>query len=706
MYASAHEIRNGTAEMLRPPRRVDISMGAQALQIANPAGSHGPWSPDVAPYMVQPLNETGSRLFESVAFVGPARSGKTVALVDGRLAYTITCNPADTLIIQTNQAQAEDFSKTRIQRAIKASPELASRMSPRAHDDNVLLKFFRSGMSLRFGWPSLSVLSGKDIHDVLMTDVDNFTGDMSIDEAFGLAVKRTQTYMSAGICVAESSPARDYLDPKWKPKTPHEAPPAAGIMSLYNRGDRHRWYWPCPECKEYFQAEPGIGLFRLPPEEELCERVLVDDTLAMAKKYSILFCSRCNVGIDHRHKKSMNAAGRWVGDGQTINADGSLNGERFRSRTASYWLGGNSAAYQSWESMMERYLQALKSFVTNGDEKALKTTTNVDQAMPYIPMAARSMTNSDDLQSRIEDWPAERVPAGVRFLTAQVDVQANRFVVLVTGWGPAAGNSMQYWIVDSYSLRTSERLDPVTNTPLPLDPPKYLEDWNRLIGKVIGRHYELDGIAGRQMPVRYVGIDWGGKAGTSMNALKFWRSLVPMGLSDRVRLVKGGTKLDAELCKETFPDARGKRDRHSGAVGDVPQLLLNVNRLKDTVAANVARATVGPGYYHFPKWLPGSFYDELTAETRTPKGWENLSNRRNEAFDLCVYAEGLALWRKLSTINWQAPPPWAEAWNANTDIIDTHGARIEAPKPQPAARRSPGWMSQNRSGWFSRGGRR
>ena len=26
-----------------------------------------------------------------------------------------------------------------------------------------------------------------------------------------------------------------------------------GILSLYNRGDRRRWYWPCPHCGEYFQ---------------------------------------------------------------------------------------------------------------------------------------------------------------------------------------------------------------------------------------------------------------------------------------------------------------------------------------------------------------------------------------------------------------------------------------------------------------------
>lgn len=705
-YGSALDIRLGTAEMLRPPRRISVSEGAQALQIANPAGSFGPWSPDVAPYMVKPLDETASRLYEAVVFVGPARSGKTVALVDGRLAYTITCNPADTLIIQTNQKQAEDFSKTRIDRAIQGSPKLKAALSPRAHDDNVLMKFFRSGMALRFGWPSLSILSGKDIHDVLMTDVDNFTGDMDIDEVFGLALKRTQTYMSAGILVAESSPAKDYLDGKWKPKTPHEAPPAKGIVALYNRGDRQRWYWPCPECREYFQASPGLDLFRLPPFEELVEIVTREDPLRLAQRYSMVFCPLCEVGIEHRYKRTMNSAGRWVGEGQLVNPDGSIEGARLVSKTASYWLGGVSAAYQSWESLVERYIQALKSFAANGDETTLRTTVNVDQAMPYLPMAARSSSSVDDLQARCEDWPAEQVPPGVRFLTAQVDVQGNRFQILVLGWGPAPGapNSTQHWIVDSYSLKTSERSN--GSVLLPLEPAKYLEDWSRLIGKVIGRYYELADGSGAMMPVRYVAIDWGGKAGASIRALEFWRSLVELGHADRVRLVKGDGRMGIELCRETFPDARDRKDRNSGAVGDVPQLLLNVNRIKDTVSANVGRAFEGPGYYHFPRWLPASFYEELTAETRTDAGWKNLTNRRNEAFDLCVYGEALALWIKLSTINWQEPPPWADVWSCNSDIIPGDAvpqadAAVPA-EPRPTGRSGGGWVNSRR-GWIGRG---
>ncbi len=680
-YATARSVRQGVAEMIRPPRRIRVSEGARVLQVANAAGAAGSWDPDTTPYMVEPLDTTGSRHYEAVVFVGPARSGKTISLIDARLAYLITCNPADAMVVQMSKDAAEDYSKTRIARSIAASPELRSRLSPRAHDDNILLKFFRSGMSLRMGWPSVSVLSGKDIHDVLMTDVDNYTGDLTIDECFGLGLKRTQTYMSAGMVVAESSPATDYADGAWKPLHPHQGPPAAGIAALYARGDRRRWYWPCPECGERFQAAPGYDGFALPPMEELLERVVLDDVQKMARHYSLLHCPHCGVGLQHRWKDGMNRSGVWAAEGQVVHADGTVTGESPEARIASYWLGGVAAAYQSWESLIERYFQALRTFATTGEERPLKTTHNVDGAINYVPMAARSASDPNEMQERAEVWPAGAVPAGVRFLLGEVDVQANRFVVLVLGFGIGESGQLERWVVDSFTLRTSKREDG-SGGFLPLDPPKYLEDWERLVEKVISRRYPLDDATGRSMPVHAVGIDWGGKSGTSVRALEFWRSLKARKLHARVRLIKGDARREGGLFRETFPDSSKRRDRKSGSKGDVPQLLLNVDRLKDTVDANIKRAEPGPGYYHFPDWLPEAFYAELTAESRTARGWENLAKRRNEAFDLCGYAEGMALWLKVPAINWTAPPAWAAPWDDNPDVR----ADDVAPAPTPRTR--------------------
>lgn len=693
-YATARSIRLDIAQMIRPPRRITVAEGARALKVVTATGSGEPWDAETTPYIVKPLNATASRRHEAVVFIGPARSGKTLGLVEGRLAHTIAHDPADAMVIQSTKDSAEDYSKTRIRRAIHSSPDLQRQLSPRAHDDNVLMKFFRPGNSLRIGWPSLSVLSGKDVKVMLMTDVDNYTGDLSIDEAFAYGLKRTQTFMSGGILVAESSPARDYTDGTWRPdaKQPHLAPPAPGICALYNRGDRHRWYWPCMECKQYFQAVPGYDLFRLPPEKELLERVKSDDILWLARRYCVLFCPHCHAPMEHRWKEQMNRRGDWVGEGQFIHEDGTITGDLIDSKTSSYYLGGCAAAFQSWESVIERLLQGLKTYATTGEEMTLKATYNVDAAIPYIPWSARSDADPNAMEARAEEWPMSMVPDGVRFLTATVDVQGTWYAIQVLGWGPGATGELERWVVDSYKLRTSRRPDG-SGGFLGLEPPKYLEDWDRLIDKVIERRYQLADGSGRTMPVRAVGIDSGGKSGTTARAYEFWRSLKAKGLGWKVRLIKGkgdNSKVDPNrkrdwLIKETKPDQRKRKDRQSGAAGDVPLLHINADKLKDLVSTNIQRESPGVGYYHFPNWLPSSFYEELTAETRTGDGWRNLSSRRNEAGDLTNYNEAIALWLKVPAINWADPPSWASTWDKNPNVVQ--GEANPPPPPPPRPRR-------------------
>jgi phage terminase large subunit GpA-like protein len=669
--------------MIRPPQRISVSESAAAnLKIVNPSGASGNLSLEATPYMVEPMDLVRSRLYEAIVFVGPARSGKTICLVDGTVAYSVVSDPADTLIVQTNQGTAEDYSKTRINRAIKGSPELAKRLSPHGHDDNVLLKFFRSGMALRFGWPSLAQLSGKDLRRVLMTDVDNITGDLSIDECFGLALKRIQTYMSSGIVVAESSPARDYVEPNWRPQTPHEAPPCDGILSLYNRGDRRRWFWPCPECKEPFQASPGLELFRaVPALDELVEIVRSDDVFSLSRKWSRICCPNCGVEIEHKHKRGMNAAGRWAGEGQKVWPDGTVTGELLRSRTASFWIGGVAAVYQSWESLIERYLQAVKQYATTGEQQALKTTRNVDQAMPHLPITSAVQRDAHALQTRAEKWPEGTVPEGVRFLVAVADVQAGkhpRFVVQVVGFG--AG--MERWVVDRFALKSSERMS-TSGEKLPLDPAAYLEDWDRLIPKLIDRRYPLADGSGRTMPVRLAGCDSGGKAGVTPRAYDFWRSLKSKNLAHRFLLVKGAATERAPRTVVSYPDSRKRSDSRSGARGDVPVLIINTTILKDAVAGQLQREVPGPGYVHFPDWLPSRFYDELTAESRGSKGWDKKGHKTaNEAFDLSVYAEALAVHMGADRINWKNPPSWADEWDKNPDVV-ADGTPVARPVTRP-----------------------
>ena len=46
-------------------------------------GNSVEWDPQLAPYVVEPMNCLASREYDAVIFVGPARTGKTIGLIDG-----------------------------------------------------------------------------------------------------------------------------------------------------------------------------------------------------------------------------------------------------------------------------------------------------------------------------------------------------------------------------------------------------------------------------------------------------------------------------------------------------------------------------------------------------------------------------------------------------------------------------------------------
>lgn len=653
-YATARDVTRRTAEVVRPSRRMRPSEAA-AMFLRNETGA---WAQAMAPYIVEPLDCLGSRRYRGIVLVGPARTGKTFGLILGGITYIVTVAPGDALIVQMSQDTARDFSRMDLERAIRHSPELAAAMSPRARDDNTFDKFFRNGMTLKLGWPAISQLSAKTLKYVFLTDYDRPENRDDVGgegPMWDLAFKRTETYMSRGKCLAESSPGEDQVDPKWSPRSAHEAPPARGILSLYNRGTRARWYWPCLHCQEYMQAAPGVEVFGLPALDELLEAIRGRDLMTLADDFARIVCKNCGGILRMENRTAMQQRGHWLHEGQTIDARGRISGEPARTNIASYWLGGVAAAYQRWDAMILGYLQAVAEFGRTGDENGMRAKVNTDFAAPYLPVRAIGTRKAGDLKVRMEaDLVRGIVPPGVQFLTAAVDVQKQRFVVTIFGWGPG----LEAWILDRFTLNQS-KLRREGARPAPLDPAVYAEDWRVLISDVVMRRLPLAENAELSMPIRLTLVDSGGEDGVTQRAYEFWRAARELGLGQQVMLVKGASRKDAPRCEMTWPDASQRKDRHAGAMGDVPVWRLNTTTFKDAVAGDLARNERGPGFVHLPGWAEDTLFDEYVAEERRPGGWEKVA-ARNEAFDLHVYNRAACTILGAEQIDWDNAPDWAQ----------------------------------------------
>ncbi|SUW63285.1 Bacteriophage tail assembly protein [Buttiauxella agrestis] len=687
--ATASRARKNIAGIIRAPRRMPVADAvAQFMRVPMGAGNSVPWDPLVAPYVIEPMNCLTSREYDAVIFIGPARTGKTIGLIDGWVVYNIICDPADMLIIQMTEEKAREHSKKRLARTFRSSPEVVKRLSPNRNDNNVYDRTFLAGNYLKIGWPSVNIMSSSDYKCVALTDYDRFPENIDGEgDAFSLASKRTTTFMSSGMTLVESSPGRDVVDVKWRRRTPHEAPPATGILSLYNRGDRRRWYWPCPHCDEYFQP---IG------DTVAGYHDLHDPVLASEAAY--VQCPYCAGKINPEQKRELNGLGVWLRDGETIDAGGKRGGEPRRSRIASFWMEGPAAAYQTLSQLVYKRLTAEQDYEATGSEETLKTVINTDWGQPYLPRSAMDQRQSDELMARAEDYGKRLVPPEVRFIVATVDVQGGkkrRFVVQMIGYGQHG----ERWLIDRYNIKTSLRCD-AHGEALPVDPGGYPEDWDLLISDVLEKEYALETDPSRTLPVLCMAVDSGGEDGVTDNAYKFWRRCRRNGDGKRVYLFKGDSSTRAKLITRTYPDNTNRSDRKAGARGDVPLYLLQTDKLKDSIHNNLKRETAGPGFIHFPDWIGEWFYDELTYEVRATDGkWRKPGNGANEALDLFCYGHALAVLRGYERIkDWSKPPSWAMSQHLSA----APGGPAKTKPPEKAGRQP---VNQVSSGQLKKGKR-
>lgn len=687
------------AGSLQPPRRVTVSEWAEADRYINQPGAYvGPWKNETVPYMVEPMDTLTDPNFVSLIFVGPAQCAKTDALIVNPIGYSATTDPMDMLVVCPTHAAARDFSIRRVDRLHRHSKVVGDAVLKAKDADNRTDKQYSNGMMLSLAHPSISELAGRPIGRVSLTDYDRMDDDIDGEGSpFDLASKRTTTFGSFAMTVAESSPSRDVVDPKYI-CSGNEAPPCGGILALYNRGDRRRFHWPCPDCGSYFE-----GLW----EHLTWDRAESNMDSAMTVR---MICPHCQFAIQPEVRYGMLQNGAWLKEGQTIDEDGIIAGEGRRSNIASFWLRGVAAGLTTWAKLVKSYLDAEDDFQANGSEEALKKFFNTDLGEPYIakrdladhsrtpdmlmqrayPLPYRENEDGEDRHvlrlpnNQSPKWIEPLVPEHVRALIGLVDVQQNMFIVQIVGISP--GRPADLTIIDRFSIRNSDREDEHSGGYEWVKPGSYIDDWDKIEELVIARTYRLANDLSKKMTVKMTFCDSGGKAGVTTNAYAFVRELRKRGLGARFHLVKGASFPNAPRTQVTYPD-NSKRGggAKAGAQGDVPVLMLNPTLLKDALDNRLNVAVVGSGFLHFPDWLPDWFFGELTAETRDPKkGWLNLNKRRNEAWDLLYYALGACASALLGVekVDWDNPPLWLMPVEGNPLVIaaEREEAFIEAPE--------------------------
>ena len=654
-----------------------VSEWAEEDRYINQPGAYvGDWENDTTPYMVEPADTLTEPRFKGCIFAGPAQCAKTDALIVNWVGYSVTTDPQDMIVYSPSFNAARDFSMRRIDRLHRHTESVGEALNADKDSDNKFDKSYKNGMLLSLSWPTVTELAGKPIGRVAITDYDRIDDDIGGDgNAFDLASKRTTTFGSFAMTLAESSPSREITDYK-KVVTGNMAPPTTGILALYNRGDRRRWHWPCPDCGSYFEGK--------------WEHIKWDQDAASnldKAETAYMECPHCAYAIQPQQRRRMNIAGVWLKEGQSV-VDDRIVGRGRKSDIASFWLMGVAAGLTTWKNLVKSYLDAEDEYLSTSEETALQKFFNTDIGVPYIPknIANDNTRLPETLMGRVEPWSKKKVPSKVRFLLGLVDVQQHSFVVQIIGVAP--GKPYDLYLVDRFPIKYSDRVDPSSpagqQNMMFIQPGAYLEDWDKITDQVMNARYELDDDSGRQMTVKMTLCDSGGKAGVTTRAYDFYRKIVQDGYMGRFHLVKGASEPSAPRAQIRRPDADKKSG--AGARGEIPVLFLNPTINKDDLNNRLDVMVPGYGMIHLPGWLISLdkredmswLFAEMTSEVRTPnKGWEKIA-RRNEAWDLFYYCIGACASSLLNVekLDWGNPPPYAAVWDDNPLVIspDSSGA--------------------------------
>ena len=378
--------------------------------------------------------------YRRVVAVTSAQSGKTDSMLD-IIGARLDQRPAPIIYVGPTREFLTDQFEPRLMALLDEADTLRNKVV-RGRNMKKTLKWV-AGVKIRLAHASSSTalksdpaaLALIDEYDEMMRNIQG-QGDV-----LGLVEARGETYSDFTTAVT-STPSRGVVHTKidkvsglefWEiadDPSLLESP----IWSLWQEGTRHHWTWPCRHCNEYFV--PRFKTLQWPK----------DASPAEAKRGAIVVCPNCGGTHTDEDKPWLNERGAMVAPGQKvalIEDRPVVTGEPADSSTLSFWTSGLCSPFVTFGQRAETYLTAVNS----GDRNRIQTAINAGFGELFAPSGGDVIDAMEVAACKLPYRNGE-VPDGVRVLTAGVDVQKNRLVYVVRGWG-AHGTS---WLVDHGEL--------------------------------------------------------------------------------------------------------------------------------------------------------------------------------------------------------------------------------------------------------------
>lgn len=581
------------------------------------ASEYGKYRSSRTPFVIEPLKELSmtSKTSKVIVEKPSQQAATTMGLI--MILGIIDMWGGPIQIFFPTERLGTSFSKKRLDPTIRDTKRLQGKIKEKQSKDSsdtILEKIFPGGSLKIVGANSGASFRSETVKYLILDDFDDYEANIGgAEKGEGdpgeLAERRTGSFKRHKIYY-------------------NSTPTIRGLSNIDNAFlDSSMGFWsiPCPRCGKY--------------QKLLWPQLKFDRENLSWVYYECLFCQ---FKIPESDKATFLFQGKYIHE----------HPER-KDRGFNYnALSAPVGFHYTWKIIADTWLKSYKN------PQKRKAFFNTLMAEAYEEEGSQPAW--EIISARAEPYRITEVPERALILSAGVDVQENRLVLVVIGWG----RDEEAWLLLKDEIYGN---------------PEKKEVWNELDEKVLNRKWQH--ASGIDLVIISMAVDAGYLPNVVYNYARIHQNVIAVkGQPGPGRPVIGRpTKQDV--------DYEGKIIKNGvllWPIGDFTVKTIIYNRLSQKKEAETGPEI--PGYIHFPIGLEDDFYQQLTAEkkiTRYVKGypveeWVKIQPR-NDYLDAFKYAYAAALRAGLQSVDFNRLEKDLEVEKEQIEIKKDETKKQESP---------------------------
>ena len=634
---------------IEPDKILTVSQWSEENRLLTLAESARPgkFKISLTPYLKEIYDRLGvTDQAREIVFMKSSQIGAT-EMGNNWLGYTIDIASCMFMYVMPTVELMKKTSKTRIQSMISSTPILRDKVSSsKSRDGNntILEKYFDGGGMVGVGANSPVGVSSTPVRFAYADEIDRYPSNVNGEgNVLSLIKTRQITFGSTKKTLLTSTPT------------------LAGISAVeqeFNRTGQRYYHVPCPICNTMQVLE--FDNLRFLHNEEWKSLKENDTAIDIKNITEIRYeCIECHHPIEHHNKTYMLANGEWRPKFPE-KENGLLYGYHINALYS-------PASMYTWVDLANDFMESI------GDVPKTISFVNTKLGLCYQPEAG-DKPNWETLFDRAHNEKTAYKPnvpfKEVVFITAGVDVQADRLEISIIGW--SEGKRTQ--LIDYRVLPGNTDNDEVWN------------DLEKIVNEKWIREDDM------MMELRMMAVDSG------YNTSKVYDFVKKFSIS-KVIAVKGKEKVNSYFT----PPKQIEYSKNGKKIGKVKVFIVGVDLIKSEIYGflkqqiNKETGEVPVGYCHLLPLNNTNYFRGLTAEEFTKvinkKGFTEYvwvkKYERNEPLDTWVYARAAAA--VIGMDRW-SPERWKnELLISGTPSIKQGIEVISGTKPPTQPKKSPFW---------------